>query len=173
MTSQLRGILGITATTAAALALLATPAGAASIPHYKLPKVYGTTFQADPKHDFTKHISPRHDGILRGWVVFYHGGVAEYQPIKWVPGKPGNDGFFAGPPEGDVTAYASRVSAKAVLYSVSNCHPGGSKVTIDKRGLGTKACSHKALLKHLKTGHVSAMITVYHGQIVKIQEIGV
>src|SRR5262245_18778191 len=67
MTSPLRAMLGITVTATTALALLATPAGATAVPHFKLPKVYGTTYQTDAKHDFTKVISPRHDGILRGW----------------------------------------------------------------------------------------------------------
>jgi hypothetical protein len=171
MSISLRGLAAGTAVAAGLIALSATSASAATVPHFKMPKVYGTTFQADPKHDFTKHISPRHDGILRGWVTFYHGGVAEYEPIRWVPGKADQDGFFAGPAEGDVRAYASKVSPKAVLYSVSNCNPAGTKLTIDNRGLGTKACSRKALLAHLKTGHVASMITVYHGRIVKIQEI--
>jgi hypothetical protein len=44
-------------------------------------------------------------------------------------------------------------------------------VTADKHGLGTKRCSKAGLTAHLKAGHRPAMITVYHGEIVKIQEI--
>ena len=178
MRGSLRDVCGITAaaavtiTTSLSFVVAAGTAGAAAIPHFKPPKVYGTHFQSDPHHDFTKHISPRHDGILRGWVVNYSkSGVAEYKPIRWVKGKPGVDGFFTDPPEGDVTAYASKVSSKAVLYSVSNCDPAGTKPTVDRHGLGAKRCSRKALLKHLKTGHIASLITIYHGRIVKIQEI--
>jgi hypothetical protein len=156
-----------------AVAASGTPASAAAsaVPRFALPKVYGTTFQADPHHDFTKGIHARHNGILRGWVRYYSGGVAEYEPVRWVSGKVGEDGFFAGPPEGDVFAYASRVSSKAVLYSVSGCKIPGTRVTADRRGLGTQRCSKKALIAHLKAGHRAAMITVYLGRIVKIQEI--
>jgi hypothetical protein len=168
-----RRLLGTAlAAAAASLSLVAaagTPASASStaIPHFTSPTVYGTQFQTDPHHDFTKRISPRHDGILRGWVSFYSGGVAEYQPIKWVSGKKA----FTGPKEGDAFSYASRVSSTAVLYSVSDCAIHGTHVTADKHGLGTKRCSTAGLVAALKAGHRPAMITIYHGQIVKIQEI--
>jgi hypothetical protein len=172
---------GFTAATAvavtASLSLLVAggaPASAAAAPHFKAPKVYGTQFQTDPHHDFTKGLSPRHDGILRGWVVYYHqGGVVEYKPIKWVRGRSGKDGHFTGPSEYDVTAYASRVSGKAVLYGATGCKTSGGRPTVDRRGLGTRLCSSKALLAHLKAGKIPALITVYHGLIVKIQEIGI
>jgi hypothetical protein len=161
---------------AASLSLVAaggTPASASSsaIPRFKMPKVYGTQFQADPHHDFTKRIHSRHNGILRGWVNYYSAGVADYEPIRWVSGKEGEDGFFVSPEEGVVSGYQSPVSSKAVLYSTSGCKIPGTRVTIDDRGLGTQRCSKKALIAHLKAGHRAAMITVYRGEIVKIQEI--
>ncbi len=162
-----------TAAVAVSVTLMGTGAAADSAyatPRFPMPKPYGTTFQKDPAHDFTKRIRPRHDGILRGWVHAYDSerGTVEYEPIKWVKRKEAA-GYFVGPPEGDVTAYESRVSRRAVLYSALNC--GSAKVTIDRRGLGTKRCSRNALVAHLKAGEYPAMITVYRGKIVKIQEI--
>lgn len=154
------------------VALMATgaTADAATTPRFPMPKPYGTTFQKDPGHDFTKRIHSRRDGILRGWVTFYDAehGAAEYEPIKWVKPRKGA-GYFVDPPEGHVAAYRSRISDKAVLYSVRNCD--STKATADRRGLGTKRCSRKGLIAHLKAGKRPAMITVYRGKIVKIQEI--
>jgi hypothetical protein len=174
MRRSIRTFTSSAATAVASLSLVVAagaPAVASAVPEFKMPKVYGTTFQADPKHDFTKGIKPRHDGILRGWVIHYADGVAEYQPIKWVSGKHGDDGRFVGPKEGVVMNYASKISNGAVLYSKSGCKPVGQAVTVDRRGLGTKRCSRTVLTTHLKTGKVPAMITVYHGQIIKIHEI--
>jgi hypothetical protein len=177
MRRSIRTLIGTSTAAAAVAASLSivvaagTPAAASAAPEFKMPKVYGTTFQADPGHDFTKGIKPRRDGILRGWITHYQGGVAEYQPIKWVRGKHGDDGRFAGPPEYVVMSYASKISGKAALYSKSGCKPVGHTVTVDKRGLGTKRCSRKTLVSHLKTGRIPAMITVHRGQIIKIQEI--
>jgi hypothetical protein len=156
---------------AASVAFLATGASAdaAATPTFPVPKPYGTSFQKDPKHDFSKRIRPRHDGVLRGWVDYYDAGerTAEYVPIKWVKGKK----RFVAPGEGDVTRYLSPVSAKAVLYSARNCD--SKKVTVDGRGLGTKKCGKKALIAHLKAGKRPAMLTIHRGEIVKIQEIHV
>lgn len=175
MRRSIRTLIGTTAaaaTVAASLSIVvAAPATASAVPKFKMPKVYGTTFQADPKHDFTKGIKPRRNGILRGWVSHYQGGIAEYQPIKWVRGKHGDDGRFTGPAEGYVMAYASKISSTAVLYSKSGCKSVDLAVTVDRRGLGNKRCSRKVLISHLKTGKIPAMITVYRGKIVKIQEI--
>lgn len=177
MRHSARRLVGSIAVVAFAASLSAATSGAASAstsaaaPKYKLPKVYGTSFQADPKHDFTKRIHTRRDGILRGWVTAYHGGVAEYEPVKWVSGKLDEEGAFTGPKEGEVFAYASPLARKAVLYSVTGCAARGTTTTADRRGLGTKRCSRKGLLAHLKAGHRPAMITVHKGQIVKIQEI--
>jgi hypothetical protein len=178
MHRSVRRLLGsaATVTVAASLSLVVaggTPASATSsaIPQFTMPKVYGTQFQADPHHDFTKGIHSRHDGILRGWVRYYSGGAAEYTPVRWVTGKQGEDGFFAEPEEGDVSGYKSPVSSKAVLYSTTGCKIPGTQVTADKRGLGTKRCSKQGLTAHLKAKYRAAMITVYRGQIVKIQEI--
>ncbi|MFC4533834.1 hypothetical protein [Sphaerisporangium dianthi] len=159
----------LTATVAAALATGTLAADAAALPHFKQPKVFGTSFQTDPRHDFTKRISPRHDGILRGWVTYYKGGVAEYTPIKWVRDKTGNtEGHFAGPSEGDVTAYASPVSSKVAFYSATGCE--GTEMTA-RRALGVERCSRKVLLARLKHDRRPALITVYQGKIVKFQEI--
>ncbi|MCT9932282.1 hypothetical protein N5079_18945 [Planotetraspora sp. A-T 1434] len=166
LTASLTAVLSATAV-AATLAAGASPA--AAMPKFKQPKVFGTSFQTDPKHDFTKGISPRHDGILRGWVTHYSGGVAEYTPIKWVKDKTGNtEGHFAGPPEGDVTAYASPISAKVAFYSATGCK--GTDVTADNKSLGTKRCSRKVLISRLADKR-PALITVYQGKIVKFQEI--
>ncbi|WP_424533388.1 hypothetical protein ACOZ38_23830 [Sphaerisporangium viridialbum] len=160
----------VAATVAATLVAGAVAADAATIPKFKQPKIFGTSFQTDPRHDFTKRISTRHDGILRGWVTYYKAGVAEYTPIKWVKDKTGNtEGWFTGPPEGDVTAYASPVSAKLAYYSATGCK--GTEVTVDHKGLGDKRCSSKVVTSRLKSGRRPALITVYKGKIVKFQEI--
>jgi hypothetical protein len=164
--------VAVTATVTATAALTAgtAAADAAALPHFKRPKVFGTSFQADPHHDFTRRISPRHDGILRGWVTFYSGGVAEYAPIRWVKDTGGNtEGYFTGPPEGDGMAYASRVSSKVAFYSASGCR--GTEVTIDRQSVGDKRCSRKVLLSRWKTPRRPALITVYKGAIVRFQEI--
>ncbi|GII62886.1 hypothetical protein Skr01_29710 [Sphaerisporangium krabiense] len=161
----------VTATVAAALTVGAVTADAATIPKFKPPKVFGTTFQPDPRHDFTKHISPRHDGILRGWVTHYSGGVAEYEPIKWVKDKSGNtQGWFTGPPEGDNRAYASPVSSKVAFYSALGCRDQ-SELTVNRQGLGNKRCSRSVLISRMKAYPRPALITVHQGKIVKFQEI--
>jgi len=161
----------------ASVALLTTGAAADAAAKPPTPKPYGTSFQKDPEHDFTKGISPRHDGVLRGWVTSYHAKdrTAEYEPIKWVKGGNGEPGRFVGPPEYDVLAYQSRVSPTAVLYSARNCGAANAanKVTVDRHGLGTKRCGRKALLAHLKAERIPALITIRGGRIVRIQEIHV
>jgi hypothetical protein len=150
----------------------AAAAQASGIPRFPVPAPYGTSFQPDPHHDFTKHISSRHDGILRGLVTSYSGGsagVAEYVPIRWKKGGL-NDGHFVTPPEGDATAYASPVWSKALLYATVNC-TGTPELKVDKRGLGLAKCSHKDLVAWLRRGGTPALITVYKGRIVRIQEI--
>ncbi|WP_248960031.1 hypothetical protein [Sphaerisporangium perillae] len=160
----------VAATVTATLVAGAVAADAAAIPEFKQPKLFGTSFQADPHHDFTKRISTRHDGILRGWVTYYKAGVAEYTPIKWVKDKTGNtEGWFTGPPEGDATAYASPVSSKLAYYGATACK--GTDVTVNRQGLGNKRCSRKATISLLKAGRHPGLITVYKGKIVKFQEI--
>ncbi|OPG12296.1 hypothetical protein [Microbispora sp. GKU 823] len=168
-TTSLRVVLPAAAA-AALLSAAALPAGAATMPKFAAPKAYGTSFQSDPHHDFTKHISPRHDGILRGWVTHYRSGVAEYEPIRWVKDKTGHtEGHFEGPPEGDVTAYASPVAKNVVFYSAIGCK--GTTVTATNGGLGSKRCSRSELISRMKNVHHPALITVYRGKIVKVQEI--
>ncbi|MFF4127867.1 hypothetical protein ACFYYP_30440 [Microbispora rosea] len=158
------------ATAAALICAAALPAGATAMPKFATPKPYGTSFQSDPRHDFTKHISPRHDGILRGWVTYYRSGVAEYAPIRWAKDKTGHtEGHFEGPPEGDVTAYASPVAKNVVFYSATGCK--GTTVTVKSGGLGAKRCSRSVLISRMKAKHHPALITVYRGAIVKVQEI--
>jgi hypothetical protein len=160
----------VAATVAATLVTGAVAADAATIPKFKQPKVFGTSFQTDPHHDFTKRISTRHDGILRGWVTHYKAGVAEYTPIKWVKDKSGHtEGWFTGPPEGDVTAYASPVSAKLAYYGATGCKD--TEKTVDRQGVGDKRCSSKVVISRLKAGQHPGLITVYKGKIVKFQEI--
>ncbi|MFC4591497.1 hypothetical protein [Sphaerisporangium corydalis] len=161
----------VTATLAATiLAGTAAADAATTTPKFKPPTTYGTSFQSDPHHDFTKRISPRHDGILRGWVTYYRAGEAEYEPIRWKKDKSGNtEGWFVGPPEGDSTAYRSRLSSKATFYSALNCN--GDDVTANRKGVGTKRCSHKALIRFVKAKHNPALITIVKGKIIKIREI--
>ncbi|MBB4699247.1 hypothetical protein [Sphaerisporangium siamense] len=161
----------VTATVAAALAVGTVTADAATIPKFTPPKVFGTTFQPDPHHDFTKHISPRHDGVLRGWVTHYRAGVAEYKPIKWVKDRSGNtEGWFTGPPEGDVRVYASPVSSKVAFYSALGCRKQ-SEPTVNRQSVGDKRCARDVLVSRMKAYPRPALITVYKGKIVKFQEI--
>lgn len=157
--------------TGASTAPSAAVAARRPIPDFKAPKIFGTTFQADPKHDFTKGIRSRHDGILRGWITVVRGSVAEYEPIKWKKGTR-TEGFFVGPPEGDVTAYASTVAKDVVYLSAFGCKATMSQMTVSRStGLGDKRCSRSVLLKRHKKNGQASLITVYKGQIVKVQEI--
>ncbi len=153
------------------LALLGGTADAATarhIPHYRMPKVFGTSFQADPGHDFTKHLTPRHNGILRGRITHVRRkGVAEYVPVKWVRGRH-TPGHFVGPKEGDVTAYAAPIAKDVVFLSVTGCRDRGLTV---KRSLGTKRCSRALLIKRAKKGGRPSMIWTVRGKIVKVVEI--
>ncbi|MEV0825269.1 hypothetical protein [Nonomuraea rubra] len=170
MNTPLRGLLAAGA--AAAVMLTSGVAEAATaFPRYKAPKIFGTTFQADPKHDFTKHIHSRHDGILRGWFTYVRGGVAEYEPIRWKKGTQ-TEGHFEGPPEGDAMAYASPIAKDVIYLSAYGCKPSRSELTVSRKtGLGAKRCSRATLIKqHGKTGHPS-LITVHKGRIVQVQEI--
>jgi hypothetical protein len=162
-------------TVTASVTLLATGAAADAASRPPVPDPYGTAFQKDPGHDFAKGISPRRDGVLRGRVTHYDARTrtAEYEPIKWVKGRDGGPGRFAGPPEYDATAYRSRVSPAAVLYSARNCDSKKRKATVDRRGLGTRRCGGRALITHLKAGERPALITIRGGRIVRIQEIHV
>jgi hypothetical protein len=160
----------------AAAALLLTAGTAANadtsaFPKFKAPKVFGTTFQSDPTHDFTKHISSRHDGILRGKIVHISGNTAEYVPIKWKKGTV-TEGQFLTPPEGDVTAYSSPISKNVVFLSAYGCKVGQGELTLGKKdGLGVKRCSRTVLVKRHKKLSNPSLITVYKGQIVQVQEI--
>ncbi|WP_327091937.1 hypothetical protein OIE66_15315 [Nonomuraea sp. NBC_01738] len=159
---------------AAALVLSsgAVAAHAASMPKYKVPKIFGTTFQKDPSHDFTKGIHTRHNGILRGWITNVSGGRAEYVPIRWKPSKE-IEGYFVAPKEGDATAYASPVAANVVYLSAYGCKSlAGGAMTVDRNtGLGAKKCARPVLLKRHDQTRYPSLITVYQGKIVKVQEI--
>ncbi|AWS48696.1 hypothetical protein DKM19_25455 [Streptosporangium sp. 'caverna'] len=146
-------------------------ANAATYPKYKAPKVFGATLQADPGHDFTKHISPRHNGILRGRITYVHGTTAEYTPARWKKGAV-TEGWFVGPPKNDAMAYSSPVAKNVVFLSASGCKVSNGDVTlIPHSALGAKRCSRSVLLKrHAHSGQPS-LITVYRGKIVKVQEI--
>lgn len=140
-------------------------AAAGGIPKYKVPTIFGTTFQADPGHDFTKGLHSRRNGILRGWITAVSAdGTAEYEPIKWKKDKH-TEGFFVGPPEGDVTAYASPIAKKVVFLSAFGCDSSGGNMTVDRRtGLGNKSCSRSALIKWAKAGERPSLITVHKGR---------
>ncbi|MDF2708669.1 MAG: hypothetical protein K0R62_4321 [Nonomuraea muscovyensis] len=159
---------GAVVASASAVTGTAAPIVLRAAPGYKAPKIFGTTFQKDPKHDFTKRIHSRHDGILRGRITHVRGGVAEYEPIRWKKGTH-TEGRFVGPPEGDVMAYASRVSRGLVYLSALGCGKVGTDLTVDRgTGLGAKRCSRSIVAKRLER---PALITVHKGAIVKIQEI--
>ncbi|MBN6055588.1 hypothetical protein JYK22_26895 [Nonomuraea sp. RK-328] len=158
-----------TATTTGASGGAAAPAR--PIPAFKAPKIFGTSFQQDPGHDFAKRIHSRRDGILRGWITVIGGGVAEYEPIKWKKGTE-TEGYFVGPPEGDVMAYASPVAKDVVYLSAFGCKATMSQMTVSRSiGLGAKRCDRSVLLKRHKKNGQPSLITVYKGQIVKVQEI--
>ncbi|WP_188194095.1 hypothetical protein [Nonomuraea sp. SYSU D8015] len=149
---------------------VAAHAATAAYPKYKTPKIFGTSFQPDPKHDFTKGIHSRRDGILRGQITHISGGAAEYEPIKWKKDTH-TEGYFVGPPKGDVMAYKSPIAKDVVFLSAYGCKASMSDVTTGKTGLGNKKCSRATLIKrHGRQGHPS-LITVYKGHIVKVQEI--
>ncbi|MEV5499968.1 hypothetical protein AB0M50_31670 [Nonomuraea fuscirosea] len=171
MNTPLRGLLAAGAVAAVMLTSGVAAEAATAYPRYQAPKTFGTTFQADPKHDFTKRISPRHNGILRGWITYLRGGVAEYEPIKWKKGTH-TEGRFVGPPEGDAMAYRSVVAEDVVFLSAFGCKAGMADLTVSRStGLGAKRCSRSVLLKrHARNGR-PALITVYRGKIVKVQEI--
>jgi hypothetical protein len=144
---------------------------ATAYPDYKAPKTFGTSFQPDPKHDFTKGIHSRHDGILRGWITHVRGGVAEYEPIKWKKGTH-TEGHFVGPPEGDATAYASPIAKDVLFLSAYGCKASMGDLTVSsKTGLGSKKCSRTTLIKRHGRTPVPALITVHKSRIIKVQEI--
>ncbi|MEV4099528.1 hypothetical protein AB0J42_04645 [Nonomuraea sp. NPDC049649] len=157
---------------AATLLTSAVAAEAAAAPRHKAPKIFGTSFQADPEHDFTRSPHPRRDGILRGWITYVHaGGVAEYEPIKWKKGKY-TEGRFVGPPEGDVRVYASPIARNVVFLSALGCGQKMTRATVDRRtGLGSKRCPRADLIKRARGGERPALITVRKGRIVRVQEI--
>lgn len=171
LTKRSYGLAVPALTAGISLALLGGTAHAATaghIPHYRMPKVYGTSFQADPKHDFTRHLTPRHNGILRGRITYVRGkGVAEYVPVKWVRDRH-TEGHFVGPKEGDVTAYAAPIAKDVVFLSITGCRDRGLTV---KRSLGTKRCSRALLIKRAEKGARPSLIWTVRGKIVKVVEI--
>ncbi|MFI7133195.1 hypothetical protein ACIBQ1_46490 [Nonomuraea sp. NPDC050153] len=162
------GVAAHAAPAAAGAAGASSVSAAAAFPKFKAPKPFGTSFQADPKHDFTKGIHSRHDGVLRGWITEIRGDVAEYEPIKWKKGTE-TEGYFVAPPEGDVMAYASPVAKDVVYLSAFGCGKSEGDMTVNRKtGLGNKRCSRSVLMK--RDGK-AALITVYKGKIVQVQEI--
>jgi hypothetical protein len=150
---------------------VAAQAATTAYPKYEAPKIFGTSFQSDPKHDFTKRIHSRRNGILRGWITHVKGGVAEYEPIKWKKGTE-TEGYFVGPPEGDVMAYSSPIAKNVVFLSAYGCKSSMGNLTVDRKtGLGAKRCSRATLIKRHGAQPQPALITVYKGNIVKVQEI--
>lgn len=171
MNTPLRAILAAGAAAAVMLTSGVAAEAATAFPKYKAPKTFGTTFQSDPGHDFTKHISSRHDGILRGWITYVRGGVAEYEPVKWKKDTK-TEGWFVGPREGDVTAYASPVAKDVTFLSAYGCKSDMAGWTVSRStGLGAKRCSRDTLIKRHHRKRMPALITVYKGKIVKVQEI--
>ncbi|MCG5213723.1 hypothetical protein [Streptosporangium sp. KLBMP 9127] len=162
----------IVAAAAAAVVLPGASAQAMATPVYKKPKIFGTTFQPDTGHDFSKRIHPRRNGILRGWITTVQGQVAEYEPIRWKKGTK-TEGYFVGPPEGDVQAYASPISSSVRFLSAHGCKASMTDLTVDRRtGLGNKRCSRSTLIKRAKKpAPRPALITVHRGHIVQVQEI--
>ncbi|WP_248963120.1 hypothetical protein [Sphaerisporangium perillae] len=141
----------------------------AAHPSYPAPKIFGTEFQADPGHDFTKHVSPRSNGVLRGMIRALTGeDVVEYVPVKWVKGV-NTEGYFEGPPEGDATVYAAPIAGDVVFLSATGCE--GMDATVDDWGLGNARCSRAALIAKARTGGRAALITTESGRIVKVVEI--
>ncbi|MBG0816768.1 hypothetical protein [Planomonospora sp. ID82291] len=148
-----------------------TAAQAAAVPDFPDPKVFGTSFQRDPGHDFTKRVSSRKDGVLRGWITYVGAGHVEYEPIRWKNAEH-VEGYFVGPPEGDATAYASPVAKNVVYLSAFGCGTARAGTTVSaKTGLGVKRCSRKALLADAKKHRMPGLITVHKGKIVKFREI--
>ncbi|GAB3146707.1 hypothetical protein GCM10027161_40960 [Microbispora hainanensis] len=137
----------------------------------KTPAPFGGTIQSDPKHDFTKGLSPSSDGVVRGQLVAMHDeNVAEYRPVKFVKEYGGSTtGHFEGPPEGDVTAFAAPIAGNVVFLSAVGCD--GKDQTIDGAYLGTERCSRDKLVLRADKGDLRALITVKGGQIVKVTEI--
>ncbi|MDF5753851.1 hypothetical protein [Spongiactinospora sp. TRM90649] len=173
MKNSIRALVVAGAAVAAFLpAVSGASASAAAIPPYEKPKVFGTKFQPDPGHDFSKRLHPRRNGILRGWITDLRGNVAEYEPIRWKLGKDGR-GRFVGPPEYDVMAYSSRLSSNVRFLSAYGCKVAPTGATENHNGsLGAKRCARDVLVKRTKKhGPRPALITVYRGEIVKVQEI--
>lgn len=169
--TTMRTLLAGGAAVAVVLVSGAAAEAATAFPKYKMPEIFGTTFQADPKHDFSKQISSRHNGILRGWISHVSGDVAEYEPIKWKKGGQ-TEGYFVGPPEGDVMAYASPIAKNVVFLSAYGCRASMGAMTVDRKtGLGNKKCGRDVLVKRAKGSEQPSLITVYKGEIVQVQEI--
>ncbi|WP_406674643.1 hypothetical protein WBK31_09340 [Nonomuraea sp. N2-4H] len=171
MRTPLRGLVALGAATAVMLASGAPAEAAPKIPKFKAPKIFGTTFQSDPKHDFTKGIHSRRNGILRGRITHIRGNVAEYEPVKWKPAKH-TEGYFVGPPEGNVMAYASPIAKDVIYLSAFGCKSSmGELTTTRNSSLGSKRCSRSTLIKRHRRTPIPSLITVYKGKIVKVQEI--
>jgi hypothetical protein len=137
----------------------------------KTPPIFGTVFQSDPGHDFTRGISPSRDGIVRAELrTMQAEDVVEYVPVKWVKDTNGQTaGHFEGPPEGDVTAWAAPFAKNVVFLSALGCK--GGDVTIDGKGLGTERCSRDRLISQADESGLFALVTVKRSQIVKVVQI--
>ncbi|MEO3870886.1 hypothetical protein ABGB18_18910 [Nonomuraea sp. B12E4] len=158
---------------AAAAVLGASGAGAqaAVAPKDKAPAPFGTSFQPDPGHDFTRGIHSRHDGVLRGWITYVGDGVAEYEPVKWQKGTRA-EGRFVGLPEGDSMAYASPIAGHVAFLSAYGCGTSPSGMTVGRKtGLGDRKCSRSVLIKRHAGHRMPSLITVRKGHITRVQEI--
>jgi len=133
------------------------------------PPIFGTTFQTDPGHDFSKGVSPSRDGIVRGRLrTMLDADVAEYVPVRWVENPTGR-GRFEEPPEGDATVFAAPIHPGVVFLSAYGC-TGGDQ-TINDRYVGTEPCSRDQLISRIENSELYALITVSGARIVKVVEI--
>ncbi len=137
----------------------------------KTPPIFGTVFQSDPGHDFTRGISPSRDGIVRGELrTMQAEDVVEYVPVKWVKDTNGKTaGHYEGPPEGDAMAWAAPIAKNVVFLSAYGCD--GKDQTINGDGVGTERCSRDKLISRADDGGLFALITVKGSQIVKVVQI--
>jgi hypothetical protein len=69
-------------------------------------------------------------------------------------------------------AYSSPIAKNVVFLSAFGCKVAEGELTIGKKdALGAKSCSRSILIKRHKSAAHPSLITVYKGQIVKVQEI--
>jgi len=129
------------------------------------PPIFGTQFQADPGHDFTRGISPSRDGVVRAELrTMQDANVVEYVPVKWVKDH------FEAPPEGDAVAYAAPISSSVDFRSAIGCGRTEDQ-TINVDYLGTEHCSRDRLISRAVKGRLYALVTIKSGRVQKVVEI--